>query len=149
MEHVNKEMLLVSSVKVTSKPLYSHLSSDLIYHAPSSPPKQTIFVVQGFSTECTHGEIRLAGGTSLNGRVEVCLAGQWSSVCADNWNTAEASVACRQLGFQAVGELYNIKLKAAIRQVSHRFGWLVQQYRRERHLELIFFFFCRCYCETV
>ena len=37
--------------------------------------------------------------------MEICLAGQWGSVCADNWNTAEASVACRQLGFQAVGEL--------------------------------------------
>ena len=54
---------------------------------------------------CRHGQIRLTGGSSLSGRVEICLAGQWGSVCADNWNSAEASVACRQLGFQAVGEL--------------------------------------------
>ena len=62
------------------------------------------FPAQGSSTECQHGEVRVAGGSSLSGRVEVCLAGQWGSVCADNWNTAEASVACRQLGFQAVGK---------------------------------------------
>lgn len=62
------------------------------------------FAAQGSSTECTHGQIRLAGTSNLIGRVDICLAGQWGSVCADNWNTAEASVACRQLGFQAVGK---------------------------------------------
>jgi hypothetical protein len=64
----------------------------------------SFFAVQGSSTVCRHGEIRLTGG-GLSGRVEICLAGQWGSVCADNWNSAEASVACRQLGFQAIGEL--------------------------------------------
>ena len=65
-------------------------------------------IPQASSSDCTHGEIRLTGGSDLSGRVEVCLAGQWGSVCADNWNTDEASVACRQLGFQAFGELQHL-----------------------------------------
>ena len=66
----------------------------------------SFFSAPGFSTECTHGQIRLAGTTSnLTGRVEVCLAGQWGSVCADNWDVSEASVVCRQLGYQSVGKL--------------------------------------------
>ena len=71
------------------------------------PPPPSFFAVQDSSTACRHGEMRLTGGSSLSGRVEICLAGQWGSVCADNWNSAEASVACRQLGFQAVGELFS------------------------------------------
>ena len=58
-----------------------------------------------FMSECSHGELRLAGGASdLDGRVEVCLGGQWGSVCADSWTTEAANVACGQLGFQSTGE---------------------------------------------
>ena len=39
------------------------------------------------------------------GRVEVCDDGEWASVCYDQqWGNDEATVACRQLGFSAVGE---------------------------------------------
>lgn len=63
------------------------------------------------SCRCSHGELRLVGGdTPYEGRVEICIDNEWSSICdiGDNnyyyWNNYEASVACRQLGFLGSGK---------------------------------------------
>ena len=58
---------------------------------------------QGTSTFCTQGAIRLQGGTTTQGRVEICINNTWSTVCDDLWGTTDARVACRQLGLPSSG----------------------------------------------
>ena len=53
---------------------------------------------------CTHGDIRLQeGSTPLEGRVEICLNNVWSTVCRNSWDSTDARVVCRQLGFSTAG----------------------------------------------
>ena len=57
--------------------------------------------------DCSHGQLRLVGGSSENeGRVEICYQNRWGTICDNGWSSEDAKVVCRQLGFQATGELY-------------------------------------------
>ena len=66
------------------------------------------------TTNCTTGDIRLQGGSTPNqGIVEICFYNIWGRVCTDLWDTNDAQVACRQLGFTETGDLaslYIVKL---------------------------------------
>lgn len=53
------------------------------------------------TSSCSNGDIRLANGESEGrGRVELCLGGEWGTVCADgDYSNVDARVICRQLGY--------------------------------------------------
>ena len=55
---------------------------------------------------CTLGELRLRGGSNnREGRIEICIDGQWGTFADDGWSSYDARVACRQLGFAAIGAI--------------------------------------------
>ncbi|CAK9051961.1 unnamed protein product, partial [Durusdinium trenchii] len=43
-------------------------------------------------------DIRLFGGSSMRGRLQVLHRDSWRDVCDDNWHGADAQVVCQQLG---------------------------------------------------
>ena len=53
---------------------------------------------------CADGEVRLNGSdTNSIGRVELCIAQVWTTVCHQNWDLVDARVVCKQLGYSPYG----------------------------------------------
>ncbi|XP_077184239.1 galectin-3-binding protein [Paroedura picta] len=68
------------------------------------------------SLDILNPDVRLVGGNDFNeGRVEIFYAGQWGTICDDNWDMADANVVCRSLGFPGATE---VKTSAAFGEGS-------------------------------
>ena len=53
---------------------------------------------------CIDGELRLAGGTELSGRVEICYNRVWYGICSDNYNRYNIpTTICKGLGHSPQG----------------------------------------------
>lgn len=57
---------------------------------------------------CKDGELRLMNGSSPSidrskGRVEICYKNIYGTICDDFWDTPDAEVVCKVLGFNGNG----------------------------------------------
>lgn len=69
------------------------------YEPPSSttlPPSPPSIASNPFF----EGQLRLVGGRNEEeGNVQIFHMGEWGSICDDEWDSYEAAISCRQLGF--------------------------------------------------
>lgn len=71
---------------------------------PTDPPCINMPFLAPSTPQCSQGAVRLTGGNSSFGRVEVCFNASWTPLC--QLNETVASVICRTLGYS----LYSCKL---------------------------------------
>ena len=68
-----------------------------------------LYAFNPMHTGCPQGNVRLVSGpSSREGRLEICNANEWGTVCDDFFSATDARVVCRQLRFSETGMHYFI-----------------------------------------
>ena len=55
--------------------------------------------------QCDDGDVRLLTG-EIRGQLVVCVSKRWETIASRRWSDVEATVVCRQLGYDS-GETYS------------------------------------------
>jgi len=68
--------------------------------------------------EATDQSLRLVDGSSNEGRLEVYIDEEWTTVCSVGWTTLNTEVACHQLGLSAGQKMYKLNMTSYHRRVG-------------------------------
>ena len=66
--------------------------------------------VFGVDTTLRDGDLRLQGGNTYSGRLEIYdrTRGEWGTICIERFTQQSADTACRQLGYNRAVEYSNV-----------------------------------------
>ena len=89
--------------------------------------------------ECNDTDVRLVdGNTPDDGRVEICIGGLWGSVCDDRWDVRDATVVCRQLGYNGSISFPSFCITCFIFKISqHLLLWQGTGFQQTFHCSFI------------
>ena len=85
-----------------SRPFIQDCSYQLVsgYSSNGCDIREELIIGCYEQSSCTSGDIRLRNGSSsMEGRVEICSQGVWGSVTTSSWDSTDAQVVCKQLGY--------------------------------------------------
>ncbi len=79
---------------------------DVVYSDNFTMTLMIIFgtCMHAYYSDCPTSTIRLSGGSDVfEGRVEICRNGLWGTVSSSSFDSHDATVVCRELGFLQAG----------------------------------------------